>query len=106
MDYKFIDIKEKDNFCDMYESGKLEKGIYIVENLYDYIVVDNLNGFYDIKFFRTLKGCKKYISKEMTWAEVILWEQARAIKQERLTYILYYLLIFSMVLFLFYLLRS
>lgn len=50
MDYKFIDLKEKDNFCDMYESGKLEKGIYIVENLYDYIVVDNLDGYFDVEF--------------------------------------------------------
>ncbi|XZM33912.1 hypothetical protein ACSXAY_02410 [Clostridium perfringens] len=105
MKYKFIDLKEKDNFCDMYESGKLEKGIYIVENLYDYMVVDNLSGFYDIKFFRTLKGCKKYISKKMTAAEVILWEQDRAIRQEKLTYILYYLLIFSMILFLLYLIK-
>ncbi|EGS9999049.1 hypothetical protein I9Y31_001264 [Clostridium perfringens] len=105
MRYKFIELKEKDNFCDMYESGKLENGIYIVENLYDYIVVDNLSGFYDIQFFRTLKGCKKYISEEMTAAEVILWEQDRAIRQEKLTYILYYLLIFSMVLFLLYLIK-
>lgn len=97
MDYKFIELKEKDNFCDIYESGKLEKGVYIVENLCDYIVVDNLSGFYDIQFFRTLKGCKKYISEEMTAAEVILWEQDRAIRQEKLTYILFYLVIFSMV---------
>lgn len=105
MRYKFINLKEKDNFCDMYESGKLEKGVYIVENLYDYMVVDNLDGYFDIEFFRTLKGCKKYISEEMTATEVILWEQARFIRQEKLTYILYYLLILSMVVFLFYLIK-
>ncbi|MCX0353357.1 hypothetical protein LI064_02320 [Clostridium perfringens] len=105
MRYKFIDLKEKDNFCAMYESGKLEKGVYIVENLYDYIVVDNLSGFYDIQFFRTLKGCKKYISEEMTAAEVILWEQDRAIRQEKLTYIVFYLVIFSMVGLLLYLIK-
>lgn len=105
MEYKFIDLKERDNFCNMYESGKLEKGIYIVENLYDYMVVDNLDSYFDIEFFRTLKGCKKYISEEMTAAEVILWEQDRAIRQEKLTYILYYLLIFSMILFLLYLIK-
>ena len=106
MDYKFIDLKERYNFCNMYESGKLEKGIYIVENLYDYMVVDNLDSYFDIEFFRTLKGCKKYISEEMTASEVILWEPERVKRQEKLTYILYYLLIFSMVLFLLYLLRS
>ncbi len=105
MDYKFIDLKEKDNFCDMYESGKLEKGIYIVENLYDYIVVDNLDGYFDVEFFRTLKGCKKYISEEMTAAEVILWEQSRAKRQEKITYILFYIVIFSMVLLLLYLIK-
>lgn len=105
MDYKFIDLKEKDNFCDMYESGKLEKGIYIVENLYDYIVVDNLDGYFDVEFFRTLKGCKKYISEEMTAAEVILWEQSRAKRQEKITYILFYIVIFSMVVLLLYLIK-
>ncbi|NGT65650.1 hypothetical protein G6Z16_01920 [Clostridium perfringens] len=105
MRYKFIDLKEKDNFCDMYENGKLEKGVYIVENLYDYMVFDNLDGYLDVEFFRTLKGCKKYIAEEMTAEEVILWEQARAIRQEKLTYILYYLLIFSMILFLLYLIK-
>ncbi len=105
MDYKFIELEEKDNFCDMYEKRELDKGIYIVEDYDCYIVVNNLNKYYSINFFSTLEGCKKYISKEMTAGEVILWEQDRAIRQEKLTYILFYFVIFSMVLFLLYLIK-
>lgn len=106
MNYKFISYEKNREFWDDYIHGELDKDMYIVENAENYVVVNNLSGFYAINIFSTLKGCKKYVSKEMTAAEVIMWEQEILIRQERLIYILYYLLIFSMVLILLYLIKN
>ena len=93
-----------------WQDGNSEPGRYIAtckDNyaLNKYIAIDNSTNDCWEEEFRTLKGCKKYLSEEMTAVEVILWEQDRAIRQEKLTYILFYLVIFSMVGLLLYLIK-
>lgn len=105
MDYKFIALKESEKFFEQYESGKLDQGTYVVENEFDYTVIKNTGRYLTVEFFGTLEGCKKYLEGKSTVLEILKWERKRAIRQEKLTYILFYLVIFSMVLFLLYLIK-
>lgn len=105
MDYKFIALKESEKFFEQYESGKLDQGTYVVENEFDYTVIKNTGRYLTVEFFGTLEGCKKYLEGKSTVLEILKWERKRAIRQEKLTYILFYLVIFSMVVLLLYLIK-
>lgn len=105
MDYKFIGLKESDKFFEKYERGVLEPGTYVVENEFDYTVIKDTGKYLTVEFFGTLDGCKKYLDGNLTVEEVLKWERARAKRREKLTYILFYLMIFSMVLLLLYLIK-
>ncbi|WP_419867411.1 hypothetical protein [Clostridium perfringens] len=105
MDYKFIDLKESNKFFEQYESGNLDQGTYVVENEFDYTLIKNTGRYLKVEFFGTLEGCKKYLEGKSTVEEILKWERERAKKQEKLIYILFYLVIFSMILFLLYLLK-
>lgn len=105
MDYKFIDLKESDKFFEKYERGVLEPGTYVVENEFDYTVIKDTGRYLTVEFFGTLEGCKRYLEGKTTVEEVLKWERERAKRREKLTYILFYLMIFSMVGLLLYLLR-
>ncbi|BDU82531.1 hypothetical protein [Clostridium perfringens] len=105
MDYKFIALKESEKFFEQYESGKLDQGTYVVENEFDYTVIKNTGRYLTVEFFGTLEGCKRYLEGKTTVEEVLKWERERAKRREKLTYILFYLMIFSMVLLLLYLIK-
>ena len=106
MDYKFIALKESEKFFEQYESGKLDQGTYVVENEFDYTVIKNTGRYLTVEFFGTLEGCKKYLEGKSTVEEVLKWERERAKRREKLIYILFYLMIFSMVLLLLYLIKN
>ncbi|WP_075841746.1 hypothetical protein [Clostridium perfringens] len=103
MDYKFISSEEYEDFTTSWRKREVPEGIYVLEKKECYMVIDNKS--LKVKHFKTIEGCEKYIDSEMTAEEVRTWEQERAKRREKLTYILFYLMIFSMVLFLLYLLR-
>ncbi|WP_283706925.1 hypothetical protein [Clostridium perfringens] len=103
MDYKFISLEEYEDFTTSWRKREVPEGIYVLEKKKCYMVIDNKS--LKVKHFKTIEGCEKYIKGEMTAEEVRTWEEKRYKRQEKLTYILYYLLIFSMVLFLLYLIK-
>ncbi|MDM0609446.1 hypothetical protein QTH09_00205 [Clostridium perfringens] len=106
MSYKFIRLKESDKFFEEYESGKLDQGTYVVENEFDYTVIKNTGRYLTVEFFGTLEGGKKYLEGKTPVEEILKWEIARAKRQEKLKYILFYLVIFSMVVLLLYLIKN
>lgn len=103
MRYKFISLEEYEDFTTRWSKREVPEGIYVLEKKECYMVIDNKS--LKVKHFKTIEGCEKYIKDEMTAEEVRTWEEKRYKRQEKLTYILYYLLIFSMILFLLYLIK-
>ena len=106
MNYKFITFKESEDFLKRLKKREVVSGCYVIDRKYIYAVVIVLGGNCDICFFRTLKGCKKYISKEMTLEEIGAWEEKVFMRREMVIYILYYSTILSLVILLFYLMKS
>ena len=106
MNYKFVALKESDKFFEKYERGVLEPGTYVVENEFDYTVIKDTGRYLTVEFFGTLEGCKRYLEGKTTVEEVLKWERERAKRREKLIYILFYLMIFSMVLLLLYLIKN
>lgn len=107
MDINYISKKQSEEFINNWLSGNtlpLEKYISCY-GTNPYVAIDNSTNECWTEEFKTKEGCERYLLYFEDVEEVRAWEENRLRKIEISIYGVYYLLIFSMILVLFYLLR-